>query len=102
MAESIFNNNWGKVALGSTPKIKDSFRSDVTASNLPGKKKEGNTDQYIHASTIREGKHTWTTIETLLTASSFIRESKDDTYSAVITKFTTKSDTLCYILILNE
>jgi hypothetical protein len=40
MAESIFNNNWGKVALGSTPKIKDSFRSDVTASNLPGKKKK--------------------------------------------------------------
>ena len=30
MTESIFNNNWGKVALGSASNIKNSVQSDVT------------------------------------------------------------------------
>lgn len=30
MTESIFNNNWGKVALGSVSNIKISLQSDVT------------------------------------------------------------------------
>ena len=58
-------------------------------------RERGNTDWYIHYSTIRKIKHTWTTSETLLIASSFIRDSKDDTYSAVIKKLTMRN-TLIY------
>lgn len=77
MIESILNHDWGEVALGNTPKIKGTLQSHVT--------KQGNI-KYVHALIIRKGRDTWTTIETLPVASSLIRDSKDDAYSAVITK----------------
>lgn len=39
-------------------------------------------------------RDTWTTSEILLVASSFIRESKDDTYSAGIPKFTSRTEAI--------
>jgi hypothetical protein len=83
MTDSIFSNNWGKVALGSSPKIKGTLQLHVT-------KKEKRKNWSIQALTIRKGRDTWTTSETLLGASSFIRDSKEDKYSAVIKKFTMK------------
>jgi hypothetical protein len=92
MTHSIFNNNWGKVALGSSPKIKCTLQSHVTKKKKKRRRrrKESNINWYIHALTIRKGRGTWTTSETLLVARSFIRDSKEDTYSAFITKFTMK------------
>lgn len=77
MTDSILNHNWGEVALGNTPKIKGTLQThqDIT--------KQGNI-KYIHSFIIRRGRVTWTTSETLLVASSLIRDSKDDAYSAVI------------------